>query len=853
MPKKALLPADLDDSPPHFLPKFLDKFRQAVGNLSSQGYSEATPQLEEQRGSSLPSIHRSMSGRPRYQKLVEFAAHNGDVRCVRIGRKTSGVLATGGDDKKVNVWAIGRTTATLSLQGHTAPVESVTFDRNEEVVAAGAANGSIKTFELQTGKVSRSLSGHKANVSCVEFHPFSSALVSGSMDTNVKHWDLRAKDTTMTLKGHNAPITHAKYTPDGRWVASASQDGAVKIWDLTAGKSLVDLCQANKQEVTGLEYHPFEFLLATSSRDKVIKLWDLETFTCVEQTAPEAAVVRNIAFHKGGKYIFSVLQDGMRVWSWEPAQQHDYVDVPWYRVADLAVTEHRGQQRLIGCSFNSTMVGVFYITLRNVRPFCDDPDFMAREASASTASLDVGASDVGLRVSAQPLPPVGVDNGLRHMNLNARPGAPAAPAMPPPPQQQQQLVPPAARYGGVDPSQLADRGSGGSANGRLAEPLPPVMLPAAPPRYPHVAVPAPNSRYAGAASSSQDFGTQSDAVPGPSGAGGEARNHHPAPRMPDAARPPMVSVGVGVGDSLMRAPPGALPHVAPGPDPHGGPPGGGLPRARSYTDQERLGRGPTFEVHAPAAYPPPQRRAQSPPAAPPPDIQHFRRMSQGPLDAHDHAPEPSGRYPVAAGAARPHAARSASAGAAGGGGVGGYASTSAGASSAEVLRELQQRHSGMRSMLALRSNSLQLIRNFVARSDWRGAIGCARRCNDPGVLPDVLAAMQGRKADAYHLSLVGEIAFVADTVLSMPAEKHVQLALDVVGVQLRAFSQLIQECSAPLRGGVGIDLKFQERREMAEAAKAALQKLLPKLGNIARRVDELGQRAKDLIAQVSQL
>ncbi len=131
---------------------------------------------------------------------VEFAAHNGDVRCVRIGRKTSGVLATGGDDKKVNVWAIGRTTATLvgrarramclfgfvlsahmlaphapgtrrggtsrggiatlphaqretqSLQGHTAPVESVTFDRNEEVVAAGAANGSIKTFELQTGK-----------------------------------------------------------------------------------------------------------------------------------------------------------------------------------------------------------------------------------------------------------------------------------------------------------------------------------------------------------------------------------------------------------------------------------------------------------------------------------------------------------------------------------------------------------------------------------------------------------------------------------------------------------------------------------------------------------------------------
>lgn len=43
-------------------------------------------------------------------------------------------------------------TAVQSLQGHSTPVESVTFDHNEEVVAAGAASGSIKLFDLDQAK-----------------------------------------------------------------------------------------------------------------------------------------------------------------------------------------------------------------------------------------------------------------------------------------------------------------------------------------------------------------------------------------------------------------------------------------------------------------------------------------------------------------------------------------------------------------------------------------------------------------------------------------------------------------------------------------------------------------------------
>ena len=46
-------------------------------------------------------------------KLQEFTAHASAVNCVRVGRKSSGVMVTGGDDKKVNMWAIGKPQAIL--------------------------------------------------------------------------------------------------------------------------------------------------------------------------------------------------------------------------------------------------------------------------------------------------------------------------------------------------------------------------------------------------------------------------------------------------------------------------------------------------------------------------------------------------------------------------------------------------------------------------------------------------------------------------------------------------------------------------------------------------------------------
>ena len=51
-------------------------------------------------------------------KLQEFVAHGAQVNCLALGHKSGRVLVTGGEDKKVNLWAVGKPNCIMSLSGN---------------------------------------------------------------------------------------------------------------------------------------------------------------------------------------------------------------------------------------------------------------------------------------------------------------------------------------------------------------------------------------------------------------------------------------------------------------------------------------------------------------------------------------------------------------------------------------------------------------------------------------------------------------------------------------------------------------------------------------------------------------
>jgi WD40 repeat protein len=83
----------------------------------------------------------------------EYVAHSSEVTCLDIGPHSGAVVATGGADKRVNVWKVGRASSIWSLAGNSSAIEAVCFGPIEEHLASGSSGGAVKLYDLHVGRV----------------------------------------------------------------------------------------------------------------------------------------------------------------------------------------------------------------------------------------------------------------------------------------------------------------------------------------------------------------------------------------------------------------------------------------------------------------------------------------------------------------------------------------------------------------------------------------------------------------------------------------------------------------------------------------------------------------------------
>ncbi|KAM3964761.1 LOW QUALITY PROTEIN: katanin p80 WD40 repeat-containing subunit B1 [Aphomia sociella] len=309
-----------------------------------------------------------MESMRRSWKLQEFDAHKANVNCLAMGHKSNQVLATGGDDKKVNLWAIGRQSCLMSLSGHTTPVECVCFGHSEDLVCAGSQTGALKIWDLEAAKLLRTFTGHKGAIKCMDFHPYGDYLTTGSCDSNIKLWDTRKRGCIVTYSSHRLAVNSLQFSPDGQWIASACEDGLVKVWDVRVGKVLQEFVE-HTAAVTCVKFHPHEFLLASCGTDRTVNFWDMEKFQLVSKFEKDNTSIRHMAFSDDGTTLLGCGNDGLHVVGWEPIRTLDTVHCHWGQIHDITVA----QTQLIAGSFHSTYVVLSVVDLNKVYPFGGPP------------------------------------------------------------------------------------------------------------------------------------------------------------------------------------------------------------------------------------------------------------------------------------------------------------------------------------------------------------------------------------------------------------------------------------------------------------------------------------------------
>ena len=153
---------------------------------------------------------------------------------------TARVLATGSQDKTVNLWQLSpdmKATCVAILKGHTEGVTSVAFDPTGTLLATGSDDSTAKLWRLSADKLEATcvatLTGHTNAVTWVAFHPTAPILATGSRDGTAKLWRLSADGATCvaTLNvDRSDEFASLGFDPTGTVLATAGHNGT-KLWD----------------------------------------------------------------------------------------------------------------------------------------------------------------------------------------------------------------------------------------------------------------------------------------------------------------------------------------------------------------------------------------------------------------------------------------------------------------------------------------------------------------------------------------------------------------------------------------------------------------------------------------------
>ncbi|KAH8812140.1 putative E3 ubiquitin ligase complex SCF subunit sconB [Xylogone sp. PMI_703] len=159
-----------------------------------------------------------------------FKGHTNGVMCLQFD---DNIVATGSYDTTIKIWDINTGECIRTLRGHTSGIRALQFDSTKLI--SGSLDRTLKVWNWHTGECLSTFQGHTAGVIALNFD--GNILASGSVDTSIKIWNFEDK-STFCLRGHTDWVNAVKVDSASRTVFSASDDCTVRLWDLDTKQSI---------------------------------------------------------------------------------------------------------------------------------------------------------------------------------------------------------------------------------------------------------------------------------------------------------------------------------------------------------------------------------------------------------------------------------------------------------------------------------------------------------------------------------------------------------------------------------------------------------------------------------------
>lgn len=231
-------------------------------------------------------------------------------------------LVSAGKDNTIKIWAADGKLLQSIANAHTQPIRNVVFSPDGKWLASVSDDKTIKLWNA-AGKPIRTLAVQSKALNAATFSPNNQQLVTTDAAGTIHIWQVSSGKLLKTLKGHTGAINSIHFNPDGSRLVSAGQDGTVRIWDSKTGAELANLNQ-HKNAVNSATFSPDGSLIASAGKDGTVRLWSKDGNSLRVLKGQNNEVrdgtneVRDVSFSPDGKTLASASIDRtIKIWSVE--------------------------------------------------------------------------------------------------------------------------------------------------------------------------------------------------------------------------------------------------------------------------------------------------------------------------------------------------------------------------------------------------------------------------------------------------------------------------------------------------------------------------------------------------------
>jgi WD40 repeat protein len=240
-----------------------------------------------------------------------LAGHEG--RATRLALGGEGALITVGQDARVRVWTVGRSTPHAVRTGHAGEVLSAAYRADNLQFATGDAGGVVRLWAPLLTESQAVIGAHAGGATSLAFHPNNQLLLSAGADGTWKLWQLTTP-APKTFAGHTDAVRAVALANNQPLVVTGGVDKSLRVLNMNDGQ-LVREIKGHETGVTAAAVSPNNGLLASADETGRIRFWNFGDGADRLSAAGHAGPVSALAFHPDSQRVVSGGADGtLRIW-----------------------------------------------------------------------------------------------------------------------------------------------------------------------------------------------------------------------------------------------------------------------------------------------------------------------------------------------------------------------------------------------------------------------------------------------------------------------------------------------------------------------------------------------------------